>query len=254
MTNVSSPIARQFTIYDECTGKKPASELPNCVIDGDTVMPTGLKVKDSEKVYTLETGSARAILRNCPSSWQLDDASSETQFASESVNMQSTSTSHLVLKTEIHPYCSADLTPPHGDGLIGVSPALDGDNPYDSTNITGDLHAFMNQQPKGQRRLVVDKNAGTVCFGSACDKVDGLTSKDFSPINKFVMMPSFMEDGKKYVLDTGSTNSISYDKNICIVGNREIRALDIDYDSASIKIDVDMDTVKSRCANHALLR
>ena len=222
---------REFQIQDECT------EADCAVVDGVT-MPTALKVRDGEKVYTLDTGSDAAVLLHCQQG-PLSSVDIPVHYGSENAVNKVLERPEEILGETFRPFCNiSGLAASHQDGLIGVSPQ--------STSAAP--HSYMNNVAPGERRLVVDKETKTVCFGSGCKGPGGsLDEAVIIPVNRTVTMPAFLMDGKRYVLDTGSTNSIGYGKDLCIIGNHEIRKLDVDYDASRVAYDVDMEAVGRLC-------
>ena len=250
--NVSEPVNKTFDIVDECTDN--TSPSANCVVINGVSMPTALKVKDGAKVYTLDTGSNAAVLLGCANG-PLSNRSIAIHYGSETgVNKVLLETQEVLGQT-FEPLCNVSgLSQNHQDGLIGISPKMEGQP--EEWQFADGPHSYMNQVPEGSRRVVVDKMQNTVCVGSECKRPSGLTEVAMTPLNSALMMPSFIRDGNRYVLDTGSTNSIGYPlgngQTLCIIGNHEINALDVNYDYSHVAYDVDMEEVDRRC-KHRLL-
>ena len=241
-TNVS----KTFQIVDECTGRANPSETL-CVGN----MPTALKVRDGDKVYSLDTGSSMAVLLNCKNG-PLSNTTIPIHYGSETGVNKVLLENDELLGESFQPLCNiSGLSKNHQDGLIGLSPHMTGQPGSGQWRVDDNLHSYMNQVSMGNRRVVVDKTKNTVCIGSECVRPEGLTESVITPLNATVMLPSFSKDGKKYVLDTGSTNSIGYPlgngERFCIIGNHEITALDVDYDSSRIAYTVDMQNVDRLC-------
>jgi hypothetical protein len=240
---LSSGTNNVFPIHDVCS-----IDRTECVNVSGVWVPTGLKVRDGSKVYTLDTGSFQTVLTHC-GSLPLSGSNDSIGYLSQTVVNQASNVSIDLMSVEVFPLCNlVGFGPSKNDGLVGMSLRLNGKPPYNATSINPDApHSWMNARGAGDRVFVVDKGEGTVCFGSACTVPGDIEYRPFVPINSLAMLPAFRQNGTHYVLDTGSTDSIGIGVGDCLIGNHEIHALHIDYDRATIGFRVDFARANRRC-------
>lgn len=124
-----------------------------------------------------------------------------------------------------------------GYQVVGLAP---------TTNPEQENNSFMNAVSDGQKRFVLDKASGEVCFGRGCSGIDG----DHSTIESIhgTDVLSVKEGDTTLILDTGSTHTWKANSSMCIVGYSDIRALDVDYDNGTVTYDIDDANVSSVCA------
>jgi hypothetical protein len=261
--NTSGMDASSFSIHDSCSGLAESEARPECVLSDGVVVPSGLKVRDGERVYVVDTGSTDAVLAHddCDGAPLAPGEGVHVHYGSEVATNKALASDARLLGSTVRPWCNiGGLSPNHGDGLVGVAPRLSGAPPYGKgglgSSVVADEHAIMNVRT-GAHRLVVDKAARTVCLGGDCPAPSGnvLEEAPLRPVNKFAMMAAVTRDDSErtFVFDTGSTDSIGLGAHMCIVGNKDIRALDVDYDAGTVRYDVDVVEASRRCAAHNLV-
>ena len=106
----------------------------------------------------------------------------------------------------------------------------------------------MNNVPSGSRRLVLDKDAGTVCIGCNVSETDWEPISNISGILDFVAVES---GDSIMVLDTGSTFTSKVSDSVCLVGYEDIDYLNVDYDRKRVRYVIDTEHVNSVCSKAA---
>ena len=132
------------------------------------------------------------------------------------------------------PLCSPDLFAQDHDALVGVTPVA----PTNSMRA----HSWMNSVIKHDSQdqlLVVDKDTMQFCVGKHC-KTRKSSDTNIQSAKIRDSVPSFTAaDGTHILLDTGSTvvhNDTIHGQDICVVGNDNIRYLEVRPDTVRYEL------------------
>ena len=209
--------------------------------------PKGLWVNDANTALELDTGSS--IIALSPDYCQKHNLTTTGTIVPESygstpnADPSPTEYPHTLLGVLTHPTCTKKSLAgvPHG-GLVGLRPAAT------PSKIS---HSLMDTFPSGERTVTVDKEHGTVCFGTNCPSI--LADRDmeqFVYVGKRPLL-GFQRDGKYILIDTGSTQTWKMNDEICILGNNDIKSLHVDYDNNAFKYDIDEENIDIACGPSA---
>ena len=107
----------------------------------------------------------------------------------------------------------------------------------------------MDSVGAGNRRILIDKEAESVCIGASCAPTQ-YTTTQFITVHDHSLL-GFRRNDQYILLDTGSTQTWKYNDEICILGNNDIHRLDVDYDTQLFSYDINEDNIDVACARTA---
>ena len=233
--------------YD-CSSHTAADCKNNCtwLKRENTCAPMGLWIEDgSGATFELDTGSS--IIALSPSYCSAKHLTTTNKIVPEhyssapNANPSPTEYPHTILSTLTHPTCTKESLAGVPDGLIGLRPAT----------VAGKVeYSYMDSVSSGDRKLTINKDAGTVCIGSACDNITTERESNFINVGSMSLM-GFDRSGQKILLDTGSTQTWKMNDEICILGNNDISRLHIDYDEGRFKYTIDESNIDVACGPDA---
>ena len=255
-----------LTILDACSGIEDDVTCRNserCVwyetaSDESTsaCIPVNLGAERDGRQFTFDTGSATAVLpeSRCEamgisrSSGECDGKGGESvdlgyETSRDMVSYAACGTAD-VLATRVNAVCNVSglVGGSEKDGLIGVA----------STPRSYPLHEYSIMNDLSEQRFGVNKESARVCLGSECEglaapmwyRSASLSARSDDPI----AIPRVEDEvlGSALILDTGSTETLKTD-GMCIVGNHDIRHLEIDYRMGTVKYSIDDRRVSAVC-------
>ena len=252
-----SPPGTFFKIQNPCKGQSgddcENNELCVWHKQNSKCVPAGLFLKDTNDAeYTLDTGSSIASFSNIYCE-QEDIATSGipiTRNYGSFKDVIDTPTKYprKVLGTMMHPTCSSvhlAETPKYG-GLVGASTTRNQQVAY---------HSLMDAIPENDRRLIVNKQKGTVCIGEGCRDSRIRPAKQWHPFVRaskttdFIAVESY--NGTTNILDTGSTFTSKVSDDLCLVGYDDIDYLNVDYDNKQVDYIINTQNVNKICSPEA---
>ena len=215
--------------------------VPQCNrTDDEQCMDILLKIKVGDHVIGIDTGSAplaldSALCRTDAGGINSSSAEVDIQYASTTVH-EHAGNRPFWLQSNSH---RAD-----GYGAVGIVPLCSHSAAFDSYGISGLLgvvhtsdqqfapHAVMNILPENDRVFVY--TGKRVCLGGGCldglQRPAGTQTTRLAPnrANPTNMLPVLEEqDGRSYILDTGSTDTQALNAEYCIVGINDLEYLEI---------------------------
>lgn len=198
----------------------------------DEPIPYNLQVFDKEnhQIYTLDSGSVVATINNCvQKNIKMDTSRSFTTGYASAQNVVDnlTKETQRILNHDLYAVCDNTPLQHTDDALIGLGVQH---TSHDDPNFELNKRSLMSQTQ--YKRFVVDKPNNTVCLGESCN-VRNMSHKK-RIVGGNMVLPSFVHDDMRYILDTGSTITSKMNDGVCLIGNADISKLDVNYETSIV--------------------